>query len=95
MKKQTNNEIKSRIFANKINKLGAVCDIIHDSNNIAQYTHVFFDSSKLYEISKAHCPGTKLIAVVRGFIDNEKITPNIELIQTPFTSILASRLLGS
>ncbi|MDR2531274.1 MAG: response regulator [Oscillospiraceae bacterium] len=88
------NKIKSRIFADKINKLGAVCDVIYDFDNIARYTHVLFDSSKLYEISKIYCPGTKLIAVTRGLIDNELMKQNMEYIQMPLTGILASRLLG-
>ncbi|MDR2559563.1 MAG: PAS domain-containing protein, partial [Oscillospiraceae bacterium] len=88
------NKIKSKIFADKINKLGAVCDIIHSLDDIAQYTHVFFDTSKLYEISRMQCPDTKLIAVTRGLIDNEILTPNMEYIRVPLTGILAMRLLG-
>jgi PAS domain S-box-containing protein len=88
------NALKARILVDKINKLGSVCDIIDSHENIAQYTHVFFDSSKFYNIVEIQCPDTKLITIARGLIDKEKVPPNMELIHMPFTSLLLSRILG-
>jgi CheY-like chemotaxis protein len=70
------------------------CDIITSHENIAQYTHVFLDSSRFYKIIEMQCPDTKLIAVARGLTDNERVPSNMELIHMPFTSLLLTRLLG-
>jgi PAS domain S-box-containing protein len=86
--------IKAHILADKINKLGAICDIIDSNENIAQYTHVFFDSSNFYNIVEIQCPNTKFIAVARGLTDKERVPPNMELIHMPLTSLLLSRILG-
>jgi CheY-like chemotaxis protein len=88
------NAVKARILADKIKKLGTVCDIIDSPENIALYTHVFFYSSKFYDIVETQCPVTKLIAVTRGLTDNERVPPNMEVINMPLTSLLLSRLLG-
>jgi PAS domain S-box-containing protein len=88
------NEVKARVLANKINKLGAICNIITNHENISQYTHVFFDSSRFYKIIETQCPNTKLVAVARGFTDNERVPPNMELMHMPLTSLLLVRLLG-
>ena len=88
------NSEKSRVLADKLRKLGADCDIIQSPGNIDMYTHLFLDYSKLYEVSKIPCPGTKLIAFTRGMTDNEKMLPNMELVHIPLTCALLSRLLG-
>jgi CheY-like chemotaxis protein len=88
------NEVKARVLADKITKLGAVCDIISSNENLVPYSHVFFDSSKFYEVIETQCPDTKLVAVARRITDNERVPPNMELIHMPFTSLLLSRLLG-
>ena len=84
---------KARVLADKIGKLGATCDIIHDHNQIDQYTHVFFDSSKLYGMSEIQCPGTKLFAVAHGLTDHERVPPNMKIINMPLTSLVIARLL--
>jgi len=89
------NKMKSQILTSKIRKLGASCDIIHNSDNIGQYTHVFFDSYRFYEVLQTPCPGTKLIALARGLTDNEKVPGNMEFVHTPLTSVMISRLLSS
>jgi len=89
------NAVKASVLADKIRKLGAECDVIHSPENIAQYSHVFFDAEKINEVAKIECPGTKLFAVARKFIDKDKMTPNMEFVEVPFTSILAAKLLGS
>jgi PAS domain S-box-containing protein len=88
------NEIKARVIADKIKKLGALCDIIYSNENLFQYTHVFFDTSNFYKAVETKCPNTKLIAVAHGLTDIEKVPPNMELIQIPLTSLLLSRFLG-
>ena len=88
------NEVKANVLARKIKKLGADCEIIQSADDISKYTHVFFDASKMKEVADVQCPGTKLFAVARNFIDKDKITRNMEFIESPFTSILAARLLG-
>ncbi|MDR0289940.1 MAG: response regulator [Treponema sp.] len=88
------NAAKASVLAAKINKLGASCDIIHSHENIAQYSHVFFDSSKFYNVIEVQCPNTKLFAVARGLSDNERMPPNMELVHIPFTSLLLAKLLG-
>jgi len=89
------NILKANVLADKIRKLGVDVEVIHSPENLSNYTHVFFDAVNLNEISDIECPGTKLIAVARGFIDKEKMKPNMEFVEMPFTSILAARLLGS
>jgi PAS domain S-box-containing protein len=88
------NEIKAHVIADKIRKLGTLCDIIDSNDNIAQYTHVFFDTLHFYKIVEKQCPNTKLIAVAHGLTDIEKVPSNMELIQIPLTSLILSRLLG-
>jgi CheY-like chemotaxis protein len=88
------NELKAGLRADKINKLGVVCDIIDSHENLSQYTHVFTDSSKFYNVVETQCPNTKLITVSRGLTDKEKVPPNMELIHTPLTCLLLTRLLG-
>ena len=86
--------VKAAVLAKKIRKLGVDCEIIHTPENISQFSHVFFDASKLNELADIECPGTKLFAVARRYIDKEQMKPNMEFVEVPFTSILAARLLG-
>jgi CheY-like chemotaxis protein len=88
------NESRARILSGKINKLGVSCDIIHNLENIARYTHVFFDRSQSDDVLKTDCPRTKLFAIAHGLEDSEKVTPNMEIIYMPLTSLLLARLLG-
>jgi PAS domain S-box-containing protein len=85
---------RTLILSEKISKLGAPCDIIYDLENIAQYTHVFFNHMRFDEVSKTDCPGTKLFAVAHGLEDNKIIAPNMEIIYMPLTSLLLAKLLG-
>jgi len=89
------NEVNANILADKIRKLGADCEVIYNPENIQNYTHVFFDTANLHELTDVLCPGTKLFAVARSYIDRDKMTPNMELTEVPFTSILAAKLLGA
>jgi signal transduction histidine kinase/CheY-like chemotaxis protein len=86
--------LRTYIISEKIKKLGASCDIIDSPENIAQYTHVFFDYEQFERVLKVNCPHTKLFAIGSGLEDNEKVTPNIEIIYLPLTSLLLARLLG-
>ena len=88
------NKTYANMLASKVSKLGGVCDIIHNLEEIALYTHVIFDSGRLKDVLELECPNTKLIAVTRGIINNEKMPPNIEFVYTPLTSALLLRLLG-
>jgi PAS domain S-box-containing protein len=88
------NELMAHIISDKIKKLGVPCDIINSNENLFQYTHVFFDTSRFYNLVETHCPNTKLIAVAHGLTDMEKVPPNMQLIQIPLTSLLLSRFLG-
>jgi len=88
------NEVEARILRNKINKLDAECDIISDSDSIDKYTHVIFDSSYFYKMIEKPYPGTKLISFARGITDTERVPPNMEILNMPFTSLLLSRHLG-
>jgi PAS domain S-box-containing protein len=85
---------RTRILSEKIKKLGVSCDIIESVENIAQYTHVFFNYEQFEMVLKADCPHTKLFAVAHGLDDNEKVSPNMEIIYMPLTSLLLARLLG-
>jgi len=88
------NKTYALVLADKINRLGAKCDIIYNFEDIALYTHVIFDSSQLRDILNMQYPNTKLIAVIHDIIDNERVPQNIELIYMPLTSSLLLRLLG-
>jgi CheY-like chemotaxis protein len=85
---------RTRILANKIRKLGVLCDIIDNLTHIDQYTHIFFNYTQFDMVLKVHCPHTKFFAVAHGLEDNEKVTPNMEIIYMPLTSLLLARLLG-
>jgi PAS domain S-box-containing protein len=85
---------RAHILSEKINKLGAACDIIYSPENISTYTHVFFNYMQLDNVSKIQSPDTKLFAIAHGLEDNKKITPNMEIIYMPLTSQLLARLLG-
>ena len=86
-------ETYALMLANKISKLGSRCDIIHNFEDIALYTHVVFDSSQLHDILKVRCPNTKLIAVTRDIMDNDRLPSNVEFVYMPLTSSLLLRLL--
>jgi CheY-like chemotaxis protein len=85
---------RTRILSDKIRKLGVVCDIINSPTHIDQYTHMFFNYTQFDMVLKVHCPHTKLFAVAHGLEDNERVTPNMEIIYMPLTSLLLARLLG-
>jgi CheY-like chemotaxis protein len=85
---------RTRILSDKIRKLGVACDIIDNPTHIDQYTHMFFNYTQFDMILKIHCPHTKLFAVAHGLDENEKVTPNMEIIYMPLTSLLLARLLG-
>jgi len=87
------NKVKAQILANKIKKLGVSCDIIDGPGEIMNYTHVFFDSFKFYDIQKIPTAQTKLIALAKGLTDNERVPSNMIIINTPLTSALTYRLL--
>jgi CheY-like chemotaxis protein len=87
-------DLRARILSKKIRKLGAVCDIITNTDNIDQYTHVFFNYIEYEAILKAHSPQTKLFAIAHGLENNERVTPNMEVIYLPLTSLLVAKLLG-
>jgi len=89
------NEINANVLAEKIKKLGAECEIIHSADDIDQFSHVFFDASNISELESIECPGTKLFAFARSFMSKEAAKPNMEIIDVPFTSILAAKLLGA
>jgi len=89
------NKIKSKILTNKIKKMGVPCDVINSIEDIDKYTHVFFDSYKFYDMIKTPSHGAKLIALTRGLTDNEKVPPNMVIVQTPLTTIMTHRLLRS
>jgi len=86
--------IKSRILADKIGKLGSACDIIKSPDSIADYTHVFFDLSKLDELLKISCPDTKLITEGYKHTANNEYPPNMEFVHMPLTSAVLERVLG-
>ena len=89
------NDLKARMLENKIRKLGAECDIIHDCENISRYTHVFFDSNNLDDMLERPSPGTKLIAVSRGITGDKKVPPDIEFVYMPPTIMSLLSLLSS
>ena len=87
------NELAARVVAGKIEKLGVKCDILNDLESLGEYTHVFMDSSQIYEVSESKCPGTKLIAQPRGLIDNERVPSNMEFLHMPLTSYQLKKFL--
>jgi len=89
------NAVKANMLAEKIRKLGANCEVINSPENLSQFTHVFFDVVNLDDVSNIQCPGTKLFAVARKYVDKEKVSPNMEFVDIPFTTVLAARLLGA
>ena len=88
------NDVNANMLAEKIRKLGADCEVIDDPEHISRFSHVFFDVSNLNDIANIQCPGTKLFAVARKYVDRDKMASNMEFVDIPFTSILAARLLG-
>jgi len=84
---------KSRVLADKLRKMDVCCDIIGTPDNIADYSHVFFDFEQRHEIQEIVCPGTKLIAVAPGFTGTEKAPPRMEIVCTPLTTPTVARLL--
>jgi len=88
------NKVKAQIIKDKIIKLGVSCDIITNSEYIENYTHIFFDSYRFYDMLKLAHHGIKMIAISRGLVDNEKVPSNMELIHMPLTSVIISRLLS-
>jgi len=88
------NPVKSRVIANKLNKMGVHCDIIDSPVTITQYSHVFFDFNKYEDIQKITCPDTRLFAVSRGFAENGKTLPGVETITVPLSNFALARLFG-
>ena len=87
------NEEKSRVLVNKLSKLGVLCDAINTPDDIARYSHVFFDFERSWEIQEIICPDTKLLAVAPGFMDKEKIPLRVETVYNPLTVSVVMRLL--
>jgi len=87
------NKVKSNILVNKIKRMGIECDVISSPDQVENYTHVFFDSYRFYDMLKTPSAGTKLIALTRGLADNEKVPSNMVIIHTPLTTLMAHRLL--
>ena len=88
------NAVKARVLAEMIVKLGIPCDIVCGIENPCRYTHIFLESSQIDALPQIECPDTKLIAFAHGFIDNDKIPPNMEVIHIPLTSLLLKKHLG-
>jgi PAS domain S-box-containing protein len=87
-------EVKSRVLADKIRKLGVACDIISGFDNLAGYTHIFFDYAHFDEIIKMPLGDAKLLAVARGLPGNEKIPSRMTVIHMPLTTLTVLKLLG-
>jgi len=88
------NEVKSNVLRNKITQLGAVCEIIDDAESITGYTHMFFDSTRLDDVTGKSGSATKLIAVSCGIANQTSTPPCIESVSFPLTSRLMLRILG-
>jgi len=87
------NKVKSQILVNKISKMGIPCEVINNTEFIDNYTHIFFDSYKFYDMIKNPSLGVRLIALTRGLTDNEKVPSNMIIINTPLTTVMAHSLL--
>ena len=88
------NDFRARFLADRINKMGATCEVIDNPTYIDQYTHVFFNYERFHDMLKVPCPDTKLLAIAIGIVDYEKLPPNMEVVQMPLTTVLIARLLG-
>jgi len=85
---------KSNVILSKLSKMGVQCDVIDSPDNIAGYSHVFFDLKRLPEIQGLVNPDTKLLAVAPGVTCKEKAPPRVEIVHTPLTTSTIVRLLG-
>ncbi len=85
--------VKAGVIAQKAEKLGAVCTVIDDGQDLGWYTHVLFDADKEDGINAASCPNTKLIALARQLEDVPTWLPNCKIVYTPLTCVQLARLL--
>jgi CheY-like chemotaxis protein len=94
------NKEKARVISRKIAKMGVHCDILAAPDNLAQYSHVFFDFAKCGEldIPRLHCPDTQLIAIsphTPDTLDALELPPGVKVVSTPLTCLTIAQLLGS
>ncbi len=87
------NPVRETILAKKIETLEVPCRVIDGFENIASYSHVFFDYSKHKSLRNISCPHTKLIAVSRGLAEDQTIESGMRVVYTPLSSHVVARLL--
>jgi PAS domain S-box-containing protein len=89
------NPVKAQILCRKIARLGGSCLPLASLEELKpDFTHVFFDFADCEQVLAAAFPASRLVAVSSHPVDNPKLPAPAELICTPLTSLLATRLLG-
>ena len=75
-------------------KITGAAESINNAVSMAGYTHIFFDSTRLDNVTGKSSSGTKLIAVSCGIANQTSIPSCIESVNFPLTSRLMLRILG-
>jgi len=86
--------IKERILQNKIQRIGASCDILADTKNTDQYTHLLYDETCQDRLSTNDVGKTVLLPVLYG-LQNETSQAASTTVRVPISSLVAANLLDA
>ena len=89
-----NNPIKERILQNKIQRIGASCDIVVDIKSMGQYTHLLYDETCQEQLGTDDGCKTVLLPVLHG-LQNEACQAASPTVRVPISSMVAANLLDA
>jgi len=89
-----NNPIKERILQKKIQRIGVSCDILADTKNMGQYTHLLYDETCQDQLSTNDGGETALLPVLHG-LQNEACKTPSPTVRVPISSMVAANLLDA
>ncbi len=85
--------VKAEFLCNKLTMMGAKASIITSSENIAEYTHVFMEYTKLKTFDAATVPHVHILALSRNYFECKDVPDNVAVAYAPLTTIVVARLL--
>ena len=90
------NPDKTRVFEEKLRKMGVNVSCIQGPESVSEYTHVFFDGVKYEEIKSLGlaASSTNFFALSRNIELDADMGENVEKVRMPITKLVMTRLLG-
>ncbi|MDL2307552.1 response regulator, partial [Desulfovibrio sp. OttesenSCG-928-C06] len=88
-----NNTALSESLARKCAQLGAQADIVNGPENLASYTHAFFEHEKIGAVNPDSLPETRLFSLSRDYLDNQGLPANTTLVFSPLSTAMVAHFL--